>query len=181
MRQQLHPQTRNPDRLTGPGDRTGGVQAGSDGELAGRGGAGVAGSVGDGGHRDDADAGAGRDGCGDPRVRAAMAGSTGEHLVRLNELRQVLGRAKRPAVAEWVRARVAQGEKVLVAAHHRVVVDALAAEFGGCRIQGGQSAVVKETHKARFQCDPVAVTPVIVVSIGAGGVGHTLLVPGRSK
>ena len=103
-----------------------------------------------------------------------MAGSTGEHLVRLNELRQVLGRAKRPAVAEWVRARVAQGEKVLVAAHHRVVVDALAVEFGGCRIQGGQSAVVKETHKARFQCDPVAVTPVIVVSIGAGGVGHTL-------
>lgn len=98
-------------------------------------------------------------GVGDPRVRAAMAGSTGEHLVRLNELRQVLGRAKRP---------------VVVAAHHRVVVDALAGEFGGCRIQGGQSAVVKEVHKARFQSDPVAVTPVIVVSVGAGGVGHTL-------
>lgn len=113
-------------------------------------------------------------GVGDPRVRAAMAGSSGEHLVRLNELRQVLGRAKRPAVAGWVRARVAQGEKVLVAAHHRVVVDAFAAEFGGCRIQGGQSAVVKETHKARFQSDPFPGTPVIVVSIGGGGVGHTL-------
>ena len=113
-------------------------------------------------------------GVGDPRVRAAMRGHAGDHLTRLNELRQILGRAKQPAVARWVRVQIDAGEKVLIAAHHREVVDAYAGLFGGLKIQGGQSALVKEDHKARFQNDPQTTAPAITVSIGAGGVGHTL-------
>ena len=113
-------------------------------------------------------------GVGDPRVRAAMRGHAGDHLTRLNELRQILGRAKQPAIARWVRVQIDAGEKVLIAAHHREVVDAYAGLFGGLKIQGGQSALVKEDHKARFQNDPQTTAPAITVSIGAGGVGHTL-------
>ena len=62
----------------------------------------------------------------------------------------------------------------MVAAHHRDEVDAYAAEFGGLRLQGGQSVEQKEAAKAAFQQQPAAAAPVISVAIGAGGVGHTL-------
>lgn len=71
-------------------------------------------------------------------------------------------------------AGVAAGEKVMIAAHHRGQVDAYAAEFGGLKLQGGQPVAEKEAAKAAFQQRPAAEAPVIVVAIGAGGVGHTL-------
>lgn len=111
---------------------------------------------------------------GDPRVRAAMRGRTRDHLTRLNELRKILGRAKQPAITRWVRDQIEAGEKVMIAAHHRDVVDAYATQFGGLKIQGGQSALIKEANKARFQHDPQSSAPTITVSIAAGGVGHTL-------
>ena len=111
---------------------------------------------------------------GDPRVRAAMRGRTSEHLTRLNQLRQILGRAKQPPIARWIRKQIAAGEKIMIAAHHRDVVDAYANQFGGLKIQGGQTTQAKEAHKARFQTDPQTTAPTITVSIAAGGVGHTL-------
>ena len=113
-------------------------------------------------------------GAGDPRVRAAMRGRTSDHLTRLNQLRQILGRAKLPAISRWIRTQIDAGEKVMIAAHHREVVDAYADRFGGLKIQGGQTTQVKEAHKARFQNDPQITSPTITVSIAAGGVGHTL-------
>lgn len=108
----------------------------------------------------------------DARVKTAMKAQAGEQLVRLNTLRHLAGRAKQAAVADWTRRRIADGEKVMIAAHHRDVVDALADQFGGLRIQGGQSSRHKEADKAAFQTDPEV--PAITVSITAGGVGHTL-------
>lgn len=110
----------------------------------------------------------------DIRVQAAMASRSGEHLVRLNALRQLIGAAKRPAITAWVAGRIAEGEKVMIAAHHRDVVDHYADQFGGLKIQGGQNVATKEAHKARFQTEGVEAAPVITVSLGAGGVGHTL-------
>ncbi len=107
-------------------------------------------------------------------VQAVMRASAAEHLVAIGALRQLAGQAKRGYVTGWVRERVAAGEKVMVAAHHRGEVDAYAAEFGGLKLQGGQSVEQKETVKAAFQEQPAAVAPVISVAIGAGGVGHTL-------
>jgi hypothetical protein len=110
-------------------------------------------------------------------VRAAMitsAAERAEHLVAINTLRQLAGQAKRGYVTEWVREQVAAGEKVMVAAHHRDRVNAYAAEFGGLKLQGGQSVEEKETAKSAFQELPAAIAPVIAVAIGAGGVGHTL-------
>jgi tetratricopeptide (TPR) repeat protein len=107
-------------------------------------------------------------------VEATMRAAAAEHLVAINTLRQLAGQAKRDYVTRWVRSHVDAGEKVMVAAHHRGEVDAYAAEFGGLRLQGGQSVLEKEKAKAAFQQKPAAEAPVISVAIGAGGVGHTL-------
>ncbi|MUL61080.1 hypothetical protein B5P44_00575 [Mycobacterium sp. CBMA 213] len=110
----------------------------------------------------------------DARVWSAMAGRAGDHLVRLNSLRQLIGAAKQPAVTRWTQEQITGGEKVMIAAHHRDVVNHYAQEFGGLKIQGGQTVAAKEADKARFQTEPIDVAPAITVSIGAGGVGHTL-------
>jgi Bifunctional DNA primase/polymerase, N-terminal/SNF2-related domain len=107
-------------------------------------------------------------------VQAVMRASAAEHLVAIGALRQLAGQAKRGYVTAWVREHVIAGEKVMVAAHHRDEVDAYAAEFGGLKLQGGQSVEQKEAAKSAFQQQPAAVAPVISVAIGAGGVGHTL-------
>jgi hypothetical protein len=112
----------------------------------------------------------------DPEARAEFCQRAmgAEVLVRLNVLRQLAGRLKVAPVSEQVRALVASGEKVMVAAHHRPVVDHYAGLFTGLRIQGGQSTESVEADKAAFQGAPVAEAPVIAVSTQAGGVGHTL-------
>ncbi|AYE99528.1 hypothetical protein C0J29_31680 (plasmid) [Mycobacterium paragordonae] len=110
----------------------------------------------------------------DARVRAAMRARSGAHLVRINALRQLIGAAKQPAITDWVSRYVADGEKVMIAAHHRDVVDHYASRFGGLKIQGGQSVAAKEADKHAFQTCPVDQAPAITVAISAGGVGHTL-------
>jgi hypothetical protein len=107
-------------------------------------------------------------------VQAATRAQAAEHLVALNTLRQLAGQAKRSYVTTWIRQYVAAGEKVMVAAHHRDEVDHYAAAFGGLKLQGGQPVADKEAAKATFQQEPIERAPVIVVAIGAGGVGHTL-------
>jgi hypothetical protein len=107
-------------------------------------------------------------------VRAVMRARAAEHLVALNTLRQLAGQAKRGYITAWVGERVAAGEKVMVAAHHRAEVDAYAARFGGLKLQGGQPVAEKEAAKAAFQHKTADEAPVIAVAIGAGGAGHTL-------
>lgn len=111
---------------------------------------------------------------GSAAVEAAMRAASAEHLVAINTLRQLAGQAKREHVTRWIRGHVDAGEKVMVAAHHRPEVDAYASEFGGLKLQGGQSVAEKEKAKKAFQGKSAAEAPVISVAIGAGGVGHTL-------
>lgn len=108
------------------------------------------------------------------KVRAKMAAESNEHLVRLSVLRRLAARAKMAAIAEWVEQVTGEGRKVVVAAHHREIVDDLAHRFGGLKIQGGQDVAEVEVHKARFQDQPVEQAPVIVLSIQAAKTGHTL-------
>jgi Bifunctional DNA primase/polymerase, N-terminal/SNF2-related domain len=107
-------------------------------------------------------------------VQAAIRAQAAEHLVAINTLRQLAGHAKRAYVTAWVGERVAAGEKVMVAAHHRGEVDHYASQFGGLKLQGGQPVADKEAAKAAFQQLPADKAPVIAVAIAAGGVGHTL-------
>lgn len=112
----------------------------------------------------------------DPKARAAFCAKAmnAEVLVRLNLLRQLAGALKTSKVTGDARWLVARGEKVMIAAHHRAMVDHYAAAFTGLRIQGGQSTESVEADKSAFQTLPVEQAPVIAVSTQAGGVGHTL-------
>lgn len=105
-------------------------------------------------------------------VRARMAAESNEHLVRLSALRRLAALAKMGAVTEWVESMLEEDKKVVLAAHHRDVVDELASRFGGLKIQGGMSVDEVEDHKSRFQNDPDA--RVITLSIQAAKTGHTL-------
>ena len=107
-------------------------------------------------------------------VKARMKAEAGRHLVEISVLRRLSAMGKIEAASEWIQERIDEDRKVIVAAHHRDVVDALAARFGGLKIQGGQSVKEVEAHKERFQTKPCSEAPVIVLSIQAAKEGHTL-------
>lgn len=111
---------------------------------------------------------------GSAAVVARIKAESNEHLVRLSVLRRLSARAKMPIVEEWVQQRIEDGKKVVIAAHHRDIVDELAKRFGNLRIQGGMSVEEVEEQKRKFQTLSVDAAPVIVLSIQAAKTGHTL-------
>ena len=111
---------------------------------------------------------------GSAAVRAKMRAESNEHLVRIGVLRKLSARAKMPAVQEFVESHLAENKKVVIAAHHREIVNELAAKYGNLKIQGQMSGEEIEQHKSRFQELSPADAPVIVLSIQAAKTGHTL-------
>lgn len=99
------------------------------------------------------------------------------HNVAFTEMaaiRKELAIAKIPFAVEYVRGIVEDGEKVVVMAHHREVVEQLQNEFGleAVKLYGGMSEVEKSANVDRFQNDPSC--KVFIGSIHAAGVGITL-------
>jgi SNF2 family DNA or RNA helicase len=111
---------------------------------------------------------------GSAAVRAKIKAESNEHLVRMSVLRKIAAKGKIKAVAEIVDSLIESGEKVVVAAHHRDVVDELAGRYGNMKIQGGMKVEAVEDVKKRFQEESVEEAPVIVLSIQAAKTGHTL-------
>ena len=109
-------------------------------------------------------------------VAAKLRAESNEHLVKLSVLRRLSAKAKMSAVHEWIEAHIAEGKKVVVAAHHRDIVDELANKYGNLRIQGGMSVEEVEIQKKKFMTLSVEKAPVIVLSIQAAKTGHTLTV-----
>jgi SNF2 family DNA or RNA helicase len=107
-------------------------------------------------------------------VRAKMKAERNEHLIRIGVLRKLAAKAKMPAVIEWVDGRIEAGQKVVIAAHHREIVDELAQKYGNIKIQGGMDVNDVEANKKMFQEKSVTESPVIVLSIQAAKTGHTL-------
>lgn len=107
-------------------------------------------------------------------VRARMAAESNEHLVRISVLRRLAARAKMETLFEMVDSHIEAGQKVVIAAHHRDIVDEIAVRYGNLRIQGGQSVESVEAAKAKFQTAPCDEAPVIVLSMQAAKEGHTL-------
>lgn len=107
-------------------------------------------------------------------VAAMIRAEANEHLVRLSVLRRIAARAKMALVHEWVDDMILYGRKVVIAAHHRDIVDELARKYGGLKIQGGMAVEDVEEHKRKFQTLSVEEAPVIVLSIQAAKTGHTL-------
>ena len=107
-------------------------------------------------------------------VAAMIRAEANEHLVRLSVLRKLAAKAKMETALEWIQERIDNGKKVVVAAHHRVIVDEIDKKFGDLRIHGGMKVEEVEENKRRFQTLPVEEAPVIVLSIQAAKTGHTL-------
>jgi SNF2 family DNA or RNA helicase len=107
-------------------------------------------------------------------IAAMIRAEANEHLVRLSVLRKIAAKAKMEVVEEWINARIENGKKVVVAAHHRDVVDEIARKYGNLRIQGGMAVEEVEENKRRFQTESVESAPVMVLSIQAAKTGHTL-------
>lgn len=106
-----------------------------------------------------------------------MRASSAEQLVLINTLKEIIARAKLDGAVQWVRDFLSSTDKKLVVFADRVFAQqALAerlAEFTSVvTIEGGQRKEVLEDNKRRFQEDPGV--RVIVCSLMAGGMGHTL-------
>jgi SNF2 family DNA or RNA helicase len=107
-------------------------------------------------------------------VQAKIKAESNEHLVRISVLRRLAAKAKMDSVYEWIDSKIATGDKVVVAAHHRDIVDAIAEHYCGLKIQGGMTVEDVEEAKAKFQAGDIDEAPVIVLSIQAAKTGHTL-------
>lgn len=108
--------------------------------------------------------------------RVELKARRAEHLMRLNALKQLVARGKLAAAINWIRDFLeGTDEKLIVFAHHRAIQDALLEPFrdeGAAYIVSGMDSQELERGKEHFQTDPDC--RLIVCSLGAGGVGHTL-------
>lgn len=106
------------------------------------------------------------------RIKAHFAAQNNETLIQLTALRKITANAKIQQAIEWVHNANEQGHKIVIAAHHRNIVQTIANETGGLKIIGGQNPQQTETDKHKFNTDPNHQN--ITISITAAAHGHTL-------
>lgn len=108
------------------------------------------------------------------QVKRKVVAEGHKHLQEIAVLRQEAAMIKAPYMVDRLQALIAQGEKIVIAAHHREVVDFYANTFTGLKIQGSMGVKKIEEAKALFNETPVTEHPVLVLSVEAGKTGHTL-------
>jgi SWI/SNF-related matrix-associated actin-dependent regulator 1 of chromatin subfamily A len=88
-------------------------------------------------------------------------------------LKRLAGEGKIDAAMEWIDTFLdSTSRKLVVFAHHKAVVNALADKYGGMRVAGADSMKARQEVIDKFQSDDDA--RVIVLNMKAGGVGITL-------
>jgi SWI/SNF-related matrix-associated actin-dependent regulator 1 of chromatin subfamily A len=105
-------------------------------------------------------------------IRAHYAAQNYETLIQLTALRQITAKAKLTHAIEWVQNANDQGHKIVIAAHHRDIVQTLSAELNSPMIIGGQTPQKTETAKHEFMNNTNCMN--IIISITAAAHGHTL-------
>lgn len=96
-------------------------------------------------------------------------------IAKLNYLRQIIGRGKLPAVFEWIDSFLASSsEKLIVFAHHKSVVKALAERYANIctKIDGSVTGHKRQLARDRFQTSPRC--RLLVGNIKAAGTGLNL-------
>jgi len=106
------------------------------------------------------------------RIRAHYATQNYENLIQLTELRKIAAQSKIPHALEWIENANTQKQKIVIAAHHRHIVQTLANELNAPMIIGGQPPKDTEKAKQEFQNNTNCMN--IVISIEAAAHGHTL-------
>jgi SNF2 family DNA or RNA helicase len=105
-------------------------------------------------------------------VRAKFKAQAAPDLVRIAALKRLAAEAKIGDAAKWIGDFLETGKKLVVFAHHRSVLDTLAAKLGADVVVGGQGDKARQAAVDRFQSDPSA--KVLVCALTAAGVGITL-------
>lgn len=108
------------------------------------------------------------------KVRKKVMSEALRNLQKIATLRRLAATIKSPYILAKVQEMVDKGERVVIAAHHRDIVDFYAQAFSGLKIQGDMGSKDVEHAKHLFNTSPVAEHPVLVLSVEAGKTGHTL-------
>jgi SWI/SNF-related matrix-associated actin-dependent regulator 1 of chromatin subfamily A len=96
-----------------------------------------------------------------------------QQLLKITHLRRLATEAKFQQAVEWIRAFPSHETKLVIFAHHRMFVSRLSELFSnGCRIAGDQTIEERQAAVDKFQRDDQQ--RIIVCSLKAAGVGHTL-------
>lgn len=104
------------------------------------------------------------------KEQAALRAQT---LVKINALREIVGRGKIKATIEWIEDFLASEEKLIVFAWHKKVQAALLKQFpDAAHVLAEDDAQTRDQNVTRFQEDPNC--RLMISSIKAGGVGLTL-------
>ena len=102
----------------------------------------------------------------------------GEFMVRIGILKQVAARGKIKAVAEFVHSIIDGGEKLILFAYLKEVVEALKKEFPhAVTVTGADNIREKQNAVDRFQNDPTC--KLIILNYKSGGTGLTLTAASR--
>lgn len=111
----------------------------------------------------------------DERIARA---ARGEIMVRMNLLKQIAARGKIKAVSEFVHDVIDGGEKLIMFAYLKEVVEALKKEFpDAVTVTGSDDIKAKQNAVDRFQNDPAC--KLIILNYKSGGTGLTLTAASR--
>lgn len=111
----------------------------------------------------------------DDKVARAMRGQV---MVKMGILKQIAARGKIKAVSEFVHDVIDGGEKLILFAYLKEVVDALKNEFpDAVTVTGSDNIVQKQEAVDRFQNDPEC--KLIILNYKSGGTGLTLTAASR--
>jgi SWI/SNF-related matrix-associated actin-dependent regulator 1 of chromatin subfamily A len=99
---------------------------------------------------------------------AAQRAAAAEHMVKINQLRQLVAKAKLGAVYEWIDDFP---QPLVIFVHHRAIAEALLERYRCPGVRGGMSAEEKQRSVDAFQAGKA---DKIICSILAAGVGLTL-------
>lgn len=105
---------------------------------------------------------------------AAQRATNAEAITKIGVLKQLAARAKLNAACNWIRDQLSTGNKLVVFAIHREIVDRLMTGFGSVavKIDGSVHPDLRSDVVRKFQTDPG--TTLFVGNIKAAGVGITL-------
>jgi SWI/SNF-related matrix-associated actin-dependent regulator 1 of chromatin subfamily A len=103
---------------------------------------------------------------------AGIRANAAQHLVAITNLKQIAARAKLQASIDFARTFLQTGEKLGVYAWHTHIVDTLAEQLHGVKVQGGMTDTAKDTAVRAFQT--AKDVRVFVGQIATAGLGLTL-------
>lgn len=107
------------------------------------------------------------------QISKESAARRAQTLVKINALREIVGRGKIKAAIEWIEDFLASEEKLIVFAWHKKVQAALLRQFpDAAHVLAEDDAQTRDQNVTRFQEDPNC--RLMISSIKAGGVGLTL-------